>query len=75
MIVLVFYLIVVDCRFPLTLGYGVNVTYNDTVEGSMAVYTCVDSDYELHGQVTITCWANGTWSYSSASCKGNLTLN
>lgn len=61
---------VVNCGVPLSLGYGTDVAYNDTVDGSVAVYTCINTEHELHGQDTITCWPNGTWNYSPTGCRG-----
>ena len=45
------------------------VSFNATAEGSTATYGCV-AGYELNGDTTRTCQANGTWSGTEPQCQG-----
>lgn len=60
----------VNCGAPPTWGSGVTVQYNDTVEGSIAVYNCEDRGHELVGTETTTCLSNGTWNEEIIECRG-----
>ena len=44
------------------------VTVADTVFGSVATYTC-DTGYNLNGDDTRTCQADGTWSGVEPTCE------
>ena len=45
------------------------VSFNATTEGSTATYSC-DAGYELNGDTTRTCLADGTWSGTEPQCQG-----
>ena len=48
------------------------VTYSETTYQSVATYSC-DTGFELVGDRTRTCSAEGTWSGSQPGCRGNKT--
>ena len=58
---------VVDCAEPPSLLNG-SVNFTDTVFGSLAVYTCL-TGYNITGNVTRTCLANGSWTDSAPFCE------
>ena len=46
------------------------VTYSDTIYQSVATYSC-DAGFDLVGDRTRTCSAEGTWTGSQPECRGN----
>lgn len=59
-----------DCGIPDVPNNGM-VSYNSTVEGSMAVYMC-DEGYILEGVIQRTCEESGQWSGNVPQCHRKL---
>ena len=64
---------VVDCGIPLSVLDG-NVNFTDTVFGSQATYTCLYG-YNITGDITRVCLADGTWSGSVPFCERKLSCS
>ena len=67
-------LTVVDCGNLTDPADGqVNHT-NGTTFGQTATYSC-DTGYNLVGNSTRTCQAEGNWSWSEPACEGTFVIN
>lgn len=63
---------VVDCGDLPTLLNGL-VVVDDTAFNDTAIYSC-DKEYELVGNATRICLANGSWSGNQPSCHSKYSL-
>ena len=66
----------VDCGPPPIVVSPLAVTYNDTVVGSIASYTCING-YVIDGYATSSrvCQDNGIWSDVNVHCIGKYSAH
>ena len=68
------FLFIADCEAPEEAVHPLLVTYNGTVTGSVAVYTCTDG-YALTGNDTTSyCDEDGEWTDIDAECIGKKLI-
>ena len=68
------FLTVVDCGALNASANGQVSHTNGTTFGQIATYSC-DTGYNLVGNSTRTCQADGVWSGSEPTCQGVLLLS
>ena len=61
-----------ECGSPPTADPNGTVDALTTTIGSVATYTCNDG-YDLVGNTTLTCQADGTWGGTAPTCDRELT--
>ncbi|KAL4236644.1 hypothetical protein ACF0H5_005029 [Mactra antiquata] len=62
---------IIDCVEPPSIAQNGTVAYNDTLDGSLAIYMC-DDGCEMTGENQTTCLSNGFWSNTAPNCSCSI---